>query len=356
EQQDFVKLLNMSGNNLLSLINDILDLSKIEAGKIELESTEFNLENCINDIVLTQKSAIYAKGLVLNVDVAGNVPGVLVGDQLRVKQILLNLLGNAIKFTSQGGITISAQLLEQHDASVFVKIAVRDTGIGISAEALEKIYKPFVQEDSSTTRQFGGTGLGLSISRRLAELMDGSISVESTPGVGSCFTLTLPFTIVQKSVAAETTPSKAIIAWEGPPLRILFAEDDPINTTVGTSLIKKLGHDVVTVVNGRDCIAALENEKFDLVLMDIHMPIMNGEDAQREIRSNEQGTSWHQPIIALTAYALRGDKERFLEEGFDGYVSKPFDIKELMYEMKRVMGMNEKDVNDTAKNSHEEKT
>ena len=185
--------------------------------------------------------------------------------------------------------------------------------------------------------------------------MQGSISVESTPGVGSCFTLTLPFTIVQETVTAEKAPAKTNIAWDGPLLRILFAEDDPINTIYGTSLLKKLGHDVVTVVNGRDCLAALEDGKFDLVLMDIQMPIMNGEDAQREIRRYEQGTSYHQPVIALTAYALRGDKERFLEEGFDGYVSKPFDIKELMYEMKRVMSMNGKDVKDTAKNSHEEK-
>ena len=353
EQQEFVSLLNMSGNNLLSLINDILDLSKIEAGKIELESAEFSLQNCINDIILTQKSAAFEKRLSLDMAVAGNVPHVLVGDQLRVKQILLNLLGNAIKFTSQGGITISAQLLEQHGvSSCLVQIAVRDSGIGISPEALEKIFIPFVQEDGSTTRRFGGTGLGLTISRRLAELMQGSICVESTPGVGSCFRVALPFTTVQKADAVDATPPKAKISWDGPALRILFAEDNPINLKFGMLLLKKQGHHVTAVVNGSECLSALEQGTFDLVLMDIQMPVMSGDDALREIRRKELGTILRQPVIALTAYALRGEKERFLEEGFDGYVSKPIDISELISEMKRVMATTGKTIIETGEENH----
>jgi PAS domain S-box-containing protein len=336
EQLEYVNLLEMSGYNLLSLINDILDLSKVEAGKIGLDLADFDLQNCINDIILMQKSAIFQKGLALNVDVAGDVP-YIVGDQLRVKQILVNLLGNAIKFTSLGGITLSAQLLEQHDASVIVKISVRDTGIGISAEALDKIFKPFVQEDSSTTRQFGGTGLGLTISRRMAELMGGSISVESTPGIGSCFTVILPMLVARTDVAEDDTNEEASVTWDRPPLRILFVEDNPINTKTGTSILVRLGHDVVSVENGVECLVALKNGAFDLVLMDIQMPVMNGDDALREIRGKEQRTSLHQPVIALTANALRGQKEQYLKEGFDGYLSKPFNSNELIKEMKRVI-------------------
>ena len=338
EQREYVEALKVSGKSLLLLINDILDLSKIEAGKIRLELGEFSLLACINNIVLSQGSTVHEKRLSLDVAVAKEIPHVLVGDQLRLKQILLNLLGNAIKFTPQGRITVSAQLIEQHATSVLVQIAVRDTGIGIAAEALDKIFRPFVQEDGSTTRQFGGTGLGLAISRRLAELMGGDIAVESTPGVGSCFKITLPFALVQKGDGVEEHPREATVSWDGPPLRILFAEDNPVNITFGMSLLRKLGHDVVSVVNGSECLAALEQDSFDLVLMDIQMPVMNGVEALREIREQESETASHQLVIALTAHSLRGEKERFLEEGFDGYVSKPLDVSELVNEMKRVTG------------------
>lgn len=336
EQQGYVEALSLSGDNLLSLINDILDFSKIEAGKVELELANFSLHNCINDIVLMQKSAIYHNGLVLNLDLALDIPTALLGDQLRVKQILLNLLGNAAKFTKQGRITITTQLLEQHDTAALVEITVRDTGIGISTLSLEKIFMPFSQAEGSTTRCFGGTGLGLTISRRLVELMEGNLSVESTLGVGSCFRVILPFAFVQKVETEEVSLQKAKLSWDGPALRILFAEDDATNIIFGCSLLRKLGHEVVMAENGRDCLSALETGTFDLVLMDIQMPIMNGNEALREIRRKEQGLACHLPVIAQTAYALRGAKESFLQEGFDGYLSKPLDIKELIYEMKRV--------------------
>jgi signal transduction histidine kinase/CheY-like chemotaxis protein len=338
EQMNYVNALEMSGNNLLSLINDILDLSKIEAQKVKIEFAEFSLHRCINDVVLMQKYVIHEKGIALYVDVAAELPHLMVGDQLRLKQILLNLLGNAVKFTAHGSITISAQVVEQYGASAIVQIAIRDTGIGISPEALENIFKPFVQENSSTTRQFGGTGLGLSISRRLAELMNGSIFVESSPGVGSCFKIILPFVVAGQTVIEEYTKEESVLSRDAPPLRILFVDDNPINTTVGASLLGKLGHDVISAENGLECLVALKNGTFDLVLMDIRMPVMNGEDALREIRGKEQGTSSHQPVIAMTAYALHGDKERFLREGFDGYLSKPFKADELIFEMNRVIG------------------
>ena len=337
QQLNYVKSLEMSGDNLLALINDILDLSKIEAQKVSIEFDEFSLQHCINDCILMQKFVIHEKGLALNVDVAAEIPLVLAGDQLRIKQILLNLLGNAVKFTAEGGITISVQVIEQNDNVVQVEIAIRDTGIGISAEALGMIFQPFVQGDSTTNRQFGGTGLGLTICRRLAELMGGSISVESTLGVGSCFTVILPFFVARMDVMEDDTNEESTVSWNGAPLRVLFVEDKPINIEFGMALLGKLGHSVVSAVNGVECLVALKNGTFDLVLMDINMPVMNGVDALRAIRRKEQGTFLHLPVIALTAYALRGDKEQFLKEGFDGYVSKPFKANELIIEMKRVI-------------------
>lgn len=337
EQREFVSALKLSGNNLLALINDILDLSKIEAGKINLDLARFSLQECINDIVLTQKSLIQEKGLALELKLAAGIPSVLIGDQLRVRQILLNLLGNAIKFTSRGGIRISAHVLEQLDSSVLVQIEIRDSGIGVSTDALDKIFLPFVQADGSTTRQYGGTGLGLTISRRLAELMGGTLHLESALGAGSCFTVTIPFTVSREPDRVTDDTTAASHVWDGSPLRILFVEDNRINIKFGTVVLKKLGHDVTVAENGRECLEKLEHDHFDLVLLDIQMPVMNGEDALREIRRKEQGGEHRQPVIALTAYALRGEKEHFLEAGFDGYVSKPLDIRELVSEIKRVV-------------------
>ena len=339
EQQEYVEVLKVSARNLLSLINDILDLSKIEAGKIKLELTQFSIQHCVNDIGLMLKSALFEKGLALDVDVSDDVPPVLMGDPLRVKQIILNLLGNAVKFTERGRVSITVQLLAQYDFSVLIEIAVRDTGVGISAAALDDIFKPFVQEDGSITRKFGGTGLGLTISRRLVELLGGAITVESSLHAGSCFKVTLPFSLCTESDAALVTPRQSPLCWDGPPLRILFVEDNPVNIAFGSSLLNKLGHEVVVAESGSECLLLLKQEAFDLVLMDIQMADMNGEETLQRIRTMERMNSFHQPVIALTAYSLRGEKERFLAEGFDGYVSKPIEVNELIYEMKRVTGV-----------------
>jgi len=338
EQREYVAAIKYSGKNLLSLINDILDLSKIEAGKIVIETEEFSLQHCVNDVVLTQKSAIFEKGLNLDVTLDSHIPPAVEGDQLRVKQILLNLLANAVKFTSQGNISISAAVEELRDTSVEVKISVQDTGIGISADGIQNIFNPFMQEDSSISRKFGGTGLGLAISRQLAELMGGSIAVESTPGSGSFFTVTLPFSLAKscESLPEPLQSSEAILS--GSPLRILLVEDNATNIDFESALLKKLGHTVVSTANGSECLEALENGRFDLVLMDIHMPVMSGSDALREIRRKERNTPFRQPVIALTAHALRGDRESFLNDGFDGYVSKPLDVLELISEIQQVAG------------------
>ncbi len=339
EQQEYIEGLLLSGKNLLSLITDILDLAKIEAGKVRIESTQFNLYRCITDILLIMKCAAREKELVLNVDFARDVPPLLVGDQLRVKQILLNLIGNAVKFTAKGSITISVNLLEQHDETLLVQITIQDTGIGVSPTALDEIFMPFTQEDGTETRRYGGTGLGLTISRRLAELLGGTVTVASTLKVGSCFTVTLPFSRAVDSDTVLEVPDDTAVSWDGTPLKILLVEDDQVNITFGTALLRKLGQTFIVARDGRECLAALEQGAFDLVLLDIHLPEMTGEEALCEIRRKERGTVSHQPVIALTAYSMRGDKRRFLDQGFDGYISKPIDIKELVQEMKRVINV-----------------
>lgn len=352
EQRGYVNVLKMSGKSLLSLINNILDLSKIEAGKVTIDYSEFSLIQSIKDIANMQELILDKKGLVLDLDLSDEIPPVLIGDQLRVKQVLMNLLGNAVKFTDQGNVTISARLLEHNEESVLIQIEVRDNGIGISAEALDEIFKPFTQEDGSITRKYGGTGLGLTISRHLVKLMGGNISVESIHGSGSCFRVILPFLTVKGDVATHEPPLKTMACWDGPPLRILLAENDRTNIVFATSLLKKLGLDAIAVENGRECLETLEQGDFDIVLMDIHMPVMNGEEALMEIRRKERGTSSHQTVIALTAYALQGDRNRFLGEGFDGYLSKPLETSELITELKRVTGTAENAGTDKKEATH----
>ena len=338
EQKEYVEALDVSGNSLLSLINDVLDLSKIEAGMVTIENSDFCLQKALNDVAMTQKSAVFKKGLSLKVDVSNNIPALITGDQLRVKQIISNLIGNAAKFTSQGSIRITAEVLEQLSCSILVEIAVHDTGIGMPADALENIFKPFAQAESTTTAQFGGTGLGLSISKNLAELMGGSLSVESRLGEGSCFKLVLPFTFNHDALQIEL-PKQMAITWNGPELNVLIAEDNHFNMAFNRALCDRLGFKGVYVKNGRDCLKALEQQSFDIVLMDIQMPIMSGEAALRELRWKEQMTDKHQPVIAVTAHSLRHDRERFIQEGFNGYVSKPVEIEVLMEEIKRVLGL-----------------
>jgi signal transduction histidine kinase/ActR/RegA family two-component response regulator len=338
EQLNYIDTLKVSGRNLTSIINDILDLAKIEAGFIKIEKATMSFRHCVSDTIKIQEASVRKKGLVLKTDIDKDIPHGLLGDQLRIKQIILNLLGNAIKFTTQGSIMLSARLLERHETFVLVQIEVSDTGAGITPEALERIFEPFEQGDSSTNRKYGGTGLGLNICRRLAEFMGGSISVKSTPDVGSCFTVILPISL-GTGVTIKEIPQKVTVSCDGPPLRILYVEDDKANIDVCASLLQMLGHEVTTAENGKECLAALEKGCFDIVLMDIQMPVMNGEEALLEIRQREVVSSSHQRVIALTAYSLQGDRERLLSAGFDDYVSKPIEFKELMSAMKRVMDM-----------------
>jgi PAS domain S-box-containing protein len=343
EQAGYMSAIAQSSSNLLSLINDILDLSKIEAGKVVVEKVDFSLRGCINNVVLTQRSRVAQKGLFLKLDIPDEVPDVLVGDDLRVKQILLNLLGNAIKFTGKGGITLSASVKQRIGEIALLELSVSDTGIGISQAVIAGLFEPFVQADSSVSRNYGGSGLGLAICERLTRLMGGSVSVESTEGVGSLFRVLLPFPVVDRGMpGAEALEPASQALWAGPALNVLLAEDNQISQQFSVALLNKIGHRVVVAENGKQALAALGRETFDLVLMDIRMPVMNGDEALAVLRARERplgerSSGERLPVIALTAYALKGDKEKFLALGFDGYVSKPLEVKKLIAEMKRVL-------------------
>ncbi len=337
EQQEYLDTLTTSSSNLLRLINDVLDLSKIEAGKIELEHKQFGLREAMADVVKTQISLAFTKGLEIKTDILSDVPDGLMGDQLRLKQIILNFLGNAIKFTGSGGITITAAVTQRTDQIVTITIGVRDTGIGISPDALRKIFEPFTQADSSTTRNYGGTGLGLSISKQLSELMGGRVRVESIAGVGSTFSVVLPFVVAPMDAEPEarrkydTTPP----LWEGPPIRVLVVDDDEINLKIAGYMLEKAGIAFVTAGDGQEALDAWMEFKFDLILMDVHMPVLGGIETTEIIRRKETGTGNHTPIIALTADVLREEQETILQKGFDGYVTKPVEFKILHAEIKR---------------------
>ena len=337
EQQEYLGYLEIASNNLLALISDILDLSRIEAGRIELEYADFPLALAIDEAVVIQIGRIRQKNLQLVTDIAADVPSVVHGDVLRFKQILLNLLGNAIKFTEQGTITISALMTEQQQDRGVLRLVVSDTGIGMAPEVLKQVFAPFTQADSSTTRKYGGSGLGLTICRRLVDLMGGQIWAESTPGVGSSLYVELPFAI-QGPVAA--VDQQAVQGheelWNGRSLAVLVAEDNPLNATTIMAMLKLMGHRPELAENGQKALEKWHQSAFDCVLMDIQMPVMDGLQAMATIRQQQMSRGGHTPIIALTAHAMRGDRQRLLVEGFDGYLSKPLEMSVLANELLRV--------------------
>lgn len=330
EQKEYVETIIKSSDNLLAIINDILDLSKIESGKIEFEYLDFVLQHCIKDTVGMVMTRATEKGLSVSFDVSEEVPRLLIGDQLRIKQILLNLLSNAVKFTKSGRIAVQAVILEHQEDRCLLDITVSDTGIGIAEDKLDKIFEKFSQEDPSTTRTYGGTGLGLTISRQLAELMEGRLWVESQAGKGSRFHLELP---LQKSDSVELYrgPDTGISMVPSELHRVvLVADDNIINLRTCEHLLKKLGHTVISVDNGRQAVEMWQANSPELILMDIQMPVMNGSEALHAIRGLEQESGLKQiPVIALTADALKGTKEKLLKEGFSGYLSKPIRLHEL---------------------------
>ena len=338
EQQEYLASLQISSKNLLALISDILDISKIEAGKLELEYADFSVRATIEEVVASQMPRITQKRLDICTELSDGLPEILLGDSLRFKQILLNLLGNAIKFTEQGRISIVAGPSARHDNQLIMRIMIADTGIGMTYEEQPKVFSPVSQADNSITRKFGGTGLGLAICRQLAELMGGRISVVSAQGQGSCFSLDLAFGVSSLSTAQLTDENILLDQqlWSRENLTVLVAEDNSMNQKFIIGLLNKLHIASEVAGNGSEAVQRWRQGGVDLILMDIQMPEMGGIDALQLLRKEEQPGSYT-PVIALTAYALRGDREWLIDAGFDGYLSKPLCLRSLATELERVL-------------------
>lgn len=325
EQRQLLDVAYRSGRTLLALLNDILDLSKIESGKLELEKHNFSLIALIVDLKNLYSVTLQDKALFFEIENADQGPDWIVGDRTRIWQILSNLIGNAIKFTREGGITVTVTA-DDHGQ---LNLTVKDTGIGISPSAQARIFQAFTQADSSTTRQFGGTGLGLTISRKLAELMNGSLSVESDEGSGSRFTLAIPYVPGQRPPQADRlSGSKPGETSDATPLRVLVAEDNDVNRLVIRGMLQRLHITPIIVNDGLVALKQCQREPFDLVLMDLQMPEMDGLQATRAIRSDAT-LNQTTPIVALTADSMEGDREKCLAAGMSDYLSKPVQLSEL---------------------------
>ncbi len=344
EQMDNLKTVKSAADILLGLLNDILDLSRVEAGKIQLEDIEISLENIVTSVCKTMNILAKNKNISLRWEVHQDVPELVKGDPVRIRQILVNLVNNAIKFTSKGEIFVSVRVLSHEGERCVVEFAVRDEGVGIPEDKLDTIFEAFTQADVSTTRKFGGTGLGLAICKRLIELMKGEIKVMSEIDRGSTFFVIVPFSVVRKEDVPQALREASIVdqliaqlpgkkfepvSGEGQPLKILLAEDNLVNQKIAVRMLEKKGWIVTAVSNGQEVLDAWERERFDLILMDAQMPVMGGTEATRHIRDKEKTNGGHIPIIALTARVMSGDREEFLESGMDGYVSKPIDRAQL---------------------------
>jgi signal transduction histidine kinase/CheY-like chemotaxis protein len=361
EQHAAVETIHRNSGHLLDIINDILDLSKIEAGKLVVEMIECETRQIIGDAVEMLSERAQSKGLGLSVEYSDNVPHTITSDPKRIRQIVLNLVGNAIKFTAQGEVRVLVRCNRGSPGYRNLVIEVIDTGIGMTSDEMSKLFQPFTQADSSTTRKFGGTGLGLTISRRLAQLLSGDLVVESVPGQGSKFTVTLdpgrtreapdmkPSESTCKTVAAPCTNGKASPckvhspqtssgtkpAQEPlPEAHVLVVDDGPDNRRLVELILKKAGVTVTTACDGSEAVkAALESrttKPFDMILMDMQMPVLDGYDATRQLRNE----GWTGPIIAFTAHAMQGDREQCLAAGCDDYLSKPIN-RNLLFDMLR---------------------
>lgn len=338
-QHKYVQTVLTSTESLLTLVNDLLDLAKIEAGRLELEHNEFSLREVVNEVLASQLPLAQAKGLSTRSSVPAEVPDRLVGDPYRLKQILLNLVGNAVKFTERGEIALAVAVGEGQGGAAELRFDVTDTGIGIAPEAIARIFRPFTQADASTTRRFGGTGLGLAICAQLATLMGGEVWVDSREGAGSTFHVRIPFATAGAGREADTPrPPDRPPAWEGPPLRVLLAEDNEISRMFFAESLEKYGHHVDSAGNGAEALEQLGLAAYDIVLMDVQMPVMDGVEAVNRLRRLERETGGHVPVVALTAHAMEEDRLELLDSGFDGYVSKPLKIRDLFREIKRCLG------------------
>ena len=335
EQRDYAQTALYSGEALLTILNDILDMSKLDAGRMTLESVDFDLPRLVDSVATLMSSRATEKGLSLTTAIAPDVPQIVSGDPTRLRQVLLNLVSNAIKFTETGGIAITVDL----DDPPTIRFAVADTGIGIAPEAIPNLFSEFVQADSSISRRFGGTGLGLAICKRIVDLMGGSIKVDSAPGAGSTFRVSAPFPAATATAPAPDAAKAVAAHVHLRPLRVLLAEDNPVNQKVAVALLTRQGHAVTVANDGVQALDRLSRDRFDVILMDMQMPGLDGLEATRRIRAlpPEQGGAI--PIIALTANALAGDAERCFAAGMNDYVPKPIVPEALAAALARQCGL-----------------
>ncbi len=331
EQHKYARIIQSSGESLLALINDILDFSKIEAGKLDLELLDFNLKDCLEDLTQMLATKADTTKIELKCTIMPSVPDFIKGDAGRLRQIIVNIAGNALKFTSQGKVEIKAELDHQDDKNIVIHFQIKDTGIGIPKEDQESLFLPFVQADGSTTRKYGGTGLGLSISKKLVQLMDGNIGVKSKEGEGSTFFFSAKFENSQKAdkSRAVTQPEYndvdlTLSDKQKQKIQILIVDDNPVNQAVAKMMLKKLGFSCDVATNGLKAIEMIEANSFHIILMDCQMPQMDGFEATGNIRNARAGEKNKTlPIIAMTAQAMKGSKEQCLSAGMDDYLSKP---------------------------------
>jgi signal transduction histidine kinase/ActR/RegA family two-component response regulator len=328
DQRDYLDTVERSAEALMQLLNDILDVSKIEAGKVEVDREPFSMRSCVEASTKTMQAAAQNKGLELTWSVDAEIPDYLIGDEHRIRQVLLNLVGNAIKFTDVGGVWVSVGMEPALGGSLMAHFLVRDSGPGVPEDKRQIIFEPFRQADGSTTRRYGGSGLGLAISSGLVDIMGGRIWLESEVGRGSTFHFTAPFLLAAPApverVAAPASPAECAA------LSILVAEDNVVSQRLVSALLKERGHAVTLTGTGCEALELVGKRHFDLVLMDIQMPEMDGLQATAEIRSREGQRGRHIPIVAMTAHAMAGDRERCLDAGMDGYIAKPIHPGELM--------------------------
>ena len=333
---EYLNNINSASTGLLSILNDILDLSKLDAGRMTINTQPFNLDELLSSLHGLLINAAQAKGLTLSIDSEQQVPQQLIGDSLRLRQVLINLLGNAIKFTEQGSVSLTINLQHIDNQAARLLFSVKDTGIGIDPDLQNKLFLPFSQLDDGYSRNFQGTGLGLVISQELTQLMGGDIKIDSRLGLGSCFSFELQLPFVpsiqpQPIIAATPTPSNTK-ALELSDLRILVVEDEPLNQKLVSLVLKRYGAEIVVANNGAEALKLLEQEAIDAVLMDLHMPIMNGYEATIEIRKQPQFATL--PIIALTASVSEEAKQQCLATGMNDFIGKPFKVSELITKLK----------------------
>jgi two-component system sensor histidine kinase/response regulator len=329
EQRDYLTIVKSSANSLLAVINDLLDFAKIDAGKLRIDPTDFEVRPIMDQICAPYRVLARLKGLQFSCEIAAETPAMARGDAQRIRQILVNLLENAFKFTAAGAISVMLTPEATTDGESLFNFQVRDTGIGIAQEKQETVFQAFSQADNSTTRQYGGTGLGLTIAARLAQTMGGRIWLKSDVGAGSTFGFTVKVTACERPA---TSVVSAHVAGESPgrALRILLAEDNPVNQKVACKILEREGHTLTVAANGLEALRAMENGPFDLILMDIQMPLMDGYGATAAIRARGDAEGGRTPIVAMTAHARPEDHEKCLAAGMEGYLSKPIRRPELL--------------------------